>query len=104
MDTSKEYILCAAIWFRIDKVCDHQPMNIKKGLVVCGRRHHNCFGISSQIPETKERSVNDFQPVQGFLTSCDRFVDRKEAGELAFLAGQIEKDLRGSILVSEDLY
>jgi hypothetical protein len=40
--------------------------------------------------------------IQGFLTSDDRFVDRKEAGEIAFKAGQTEC-LR-DCLFSENLY
>ena len=40
--------------------------------------------------------------IQGFLTSDDRFVNRKEAGQIAFDAGQITK--LTECLFSEDLY
>jgi hypothetical protein len=39
---------------------------------------------------------------QGFLTNTDRFVDRKEAGQIAFDAGQIKEETKR--LFSEDLY
>jgi hypothetical protein len=39
---------------------------------------------------------------QGFLTNTNRFVDRKEAGQIAFAAGQTE-ELK-TTLYSEDLY
>jgi len=40
---------------------------------------------------------------QGFLTSADRFVDRREAEDIARLAGQVTH-LVGSVLTSEDLW
>jgi len=39
---------------------------------------------------------------RGFLTSDDRFVDRKEGGQIAFDAGQTAK--LTECLFSEDLY
>ena len=38
----------------------------------------------------------------GFLTSDDKFVDRKEAGKIAFESGQIK--VPNDCLFSEDLY
>jgi len=40
---STPYIICAAIWFKDGNKYSHQPRNVDSGLVVCGRRHHNCF-------------------------------------------------------------
>lgn len=40
--------------------------------------------------------------VQGFLTSKDRFVDRREGGNVAFAANQIPEHT--ICLFSEDLY
>jgi hypothetical protein len=40
--------------------------------------------------------------VQGFLTSDDRFVDRREAAKIALAAGQVKEELK--VLFSEDLY
>ena len=100
--TKDEYIICAAIWFDdgIDTYV-HQPKNIKTGFVVSGRRHHNCFTTIAMLTgPRKDRKY--LKEEQGFLTSKDRFVDRKEAGEIAFKVGQTT-DLR-TCLFSEDLY
>ena len=48
------------------------------------------------------RRLDPIPLTDGFLTSKDRFVERKEAGEIAFKAGQI-KELTGH-LYSEDIY
>jgi hypothetical protein len=39
---------------------------------------------------------------QGFLTNTDRFVEREEAAQIAFEAGQIKQ--HKIVLYSEDLY
>ena len=39
---------------------------------------------------------------QGFITNLDRFVDRKEAAEIAYSSGQINEPVL--TLYSEDLY
>ena len=80
---SKEYIYKAAIRFKTD--------------VVVGRNHAKCL---SKIKPACE---------QGFITregSCyGRFVDRKEALEIAIIAGQkIDKHNPQDELLSEDLY
>ena len=98
MDNKKEYIICAAIHLNMPDDFPHQPINIENGLVVCGRRHHNCFAILFFTNITCEKK----NITQGFLTSKDRFVDRKEAGDIAFKAGQISKVT--DILMSEDIY
>jgi hypothetical protein len=94
----KEYILCAAIWYQDDKEHVHQPKNIETGYVLCGRRHHNCIASLSIFG----KRTNQQKHVQGFITNLDRFVDRKEAGEIAFNSGQILKQT--NCLFSEDLY
>lgn len=93
-----EYVICAAIYFKDEIVHPHQPNNIDTGFVICGRRHHNCF-ISKSLFEFSEIKGRQ---VQGFLTSKDIFLDRKEAGKLAFEAGQIIEPT--DCLFSEDLY
>lgn len=94
-----EYIICAALWYKTDEVFVHQPKNIDKGIVFAGRRHHNCFiPLSIAFPQRDKNSVE-----QGFLTSKDRFVNRQEAAEIAFAAGQIKDEANGC-LFSEDLY
>lgn len=93
-----EYVICAAIYWKDGIVHPHQPKNIESGFVICGRRHHNCF-IAKIMSEFSEA---DGKSVQGFLTSKDRFIDRKEAGQLAFEAKQISEP--NDCLFSEDLY
>jgi len=99
-----ERILCAAIWYNDGKKHVHQPINIETGFVICGRRHHNCIGIADIFGLKITR-----KDVQGFLTSKDRFVDRKEAVPIARSADQIiephlQKSIDDEILFSEDLY
>ena len=99
-----EYILCAAIWFNDNKRYKHQPINIETGFVICGRRHHNCL-ITAFILNGEENFISKLDNnkiIQGFLTNLDQFVDRKEAGEIAFEAGQIFKET--DCLMSENLY
>lgn len=104
MDFKKEYILCSAIWFDDDIKHIHQPKNIETGFVLCGRRHHNCIGLLEIINKrTADFVINGKRKyIQGFLTSLDRFVDRKEGGKIAYDAKQTNK-LEKS-LFSEDLY
>ena len=102
---STPYIICAAIWFKDGKKHKHQPRNIDSGFVVAGRRHHNVFLTAFELNGGKKieglNEINE-RAVQGFLTSDDRFVDRKEGGQIAFDAGQTAK--LTECLFSEDLY
>jgi hypothetical protein len=96
-----EYIICSAIWFNDSKVDYlHQPKNVNEGFVICGRRHHNCFLTRGFIKGVELKDYKEI--VQGFLTNTDRFVDRKEAGKIAFDANQIKQQTER--LFSEDLY
>lgn len=88
----KERILCAAIWYRDEKKYSHQPRNIETGFVVSGHRHSNIISIIYELTGRKTKS----DATQGFLTSCNRFVDRKEAAKI-FLSDK-------EVLFSEDLY
>jgi len=94
-----EYIICAAIHVDDGLKHQHQPKNIKTGIVLCGRRHHNIIYNFNALVFGKLKSKDENQ---GFLTSKDRFVDRKEAGEIAFAAKQIPEPTK--CLFSEDLY
>lgn len=108
----REYILCAANHYDDGQEPIHQPINIKSGFVVCGRRHHNCIGTFAQImgfPYSAEAERLSETEIQGFLTNTDRFVDRLEAFEIAKVADQIHGPNKGRIsidigLTSEDLY
>jgi hypothetical protein len=105
----KEYILCAAVWYKDIKlkkdIPQVLPKNCDRGLVVLGHRHGQAMWTMSCL--TGLRSVENAddgvgEHKQGFLTNTNRFVDREEGGQIAFAAGQT-KDLR-TTLYSEDLY
>ena len=96
-----EYILCAAIWFDDGKEYRLQPYNVTSGIVFCGWRHGCIFAqIGGTVSDRHELGI--FEKEQGFLTSHNRFVGRKEAAEIAFREGQVDKLLPR--LFSEDLY
>ncbi len=100
-ETPPEYILCAAIHFDDGKENRYQPSNINSGLVLCGWRHGTIFPqIGGLVIE--RRNLGVINEIQGFLTSKNRFVERKEAGEIAYKAGQISEP--NDYLFSEDLY
>jgi hypothetical protein len=97
-----ERILCAAIHYDINSPLRvHQPKNIKGGFVICGYRHHNIIATYNIL--TGGNTKNE---IQGFLTSTGRFVDRKEAFNIARDANQFFKGVvsHHSELYSEDLY
>jgi len=100
-DNRPEDIRCAAIYYNDGKEYPHQPRNIDSGYVLCGLRHHNCFVMRNDINDGKSRN-NRRGNIQGFLTSKDRFVTRKEAAQIAFNVGQIAEPV--DVLFSEDLY
>ena len=109
---NKEFIICAANYYNDFVEHDFSPKNIIYGFVICGRRHHNCISIFAQMygfPYSKEIQKLRSTEVQGFLTNTDRFVDRKEAYDIAFKADQIIGPNKGHStnnigLTSEDLY
>ena len=116
----KEFILCAAIWYQDGKKHNDQPENIDNGFVICGRRHNNCYSVIEALSKHDknirlsvdkiENSMTDeqYKKHHGFITSMDRYVDRKEAYEIAKLNDQIKfvKDSSDEykILISESLY
>jgi hypothetical protein len=100
----KEYILCAAIWYKDGVQHVHQPKNIHRGFVICGRRHHNIIATAAILEQSSNSGCE-----QGFITNLDRYVDRKEAYKIAFKADQIKGPNKGQSensigLTSEDLY
>lgn len=101
----KEYILCAANHYDDGKEMVHGPKNIESGFVICGRRHHNCISIFAKMvgfPYDDNGHALMRTERQGFLTNTDRFVEREEAAQIAFEAGQIKQ--HKIVLFSEDLY
>jgi hypothetical protein len=105
-----EYILCAAIWYKDlpmkrPEVLENRgfrPYNVDRGVVVSGWRHGNCIYQMVAITGLRSIPAEAGEEIQGFLTSKNRFVDRKEAGEIAFANGQTD-ELK-TTLYSEDLY
>jgi hypothetical protein len=109
IDNTKEYILCAAIWFDDGIVHAHQPINIDIGIVMMGFRHCNCFAsIGGLVKERLDAGIHE--KAQGFLTSLNRFVTREEAAEIALSQGQFANDFeksdveRSHYLFSESIY
>lgn len=115
----EEFILCAAIWVNDGKIHKEQPINIKTGFVVCGRRHNNCYrtikaivGDNSLPNEIRDlinsMSIEEARRHQGFITSNDRYVNRKEGWKIAKSMGQIQfgpiLDNEAAELISENLY
>lgn len=104
-DWEKEKILCSAIWYDIDSDRYEMtlPENKDRGLMITGLRHHNCIAIShSMLPNINK----NYDSIQGFLTSHNRFVDREEGYNIAVEADQtIQKNNMGKdTLYSEDLW
>ena len=96
-----EKILCAAIWFKDFEAAVHAPVNINKGLVLCGYRHNH---ISSQMTVLYKKHLLDCGAyVHGFLTSAGRFVDRKQGAIIFANTGGVLGFMNDE-LFSEDLY
>ena len=72
---TNEYILCAAIKFNYT--------------ILMGRCHSDCMTNATYI--WNDPNMKIFQSQQGFFTSNDRFVGRKEAAEIAYLNGQTKE-------------
>lgn len=100
----EERILCAAIWYKNAESAPHQPINIDKGVVMSGWRH--CCIIAAvkgmfNLRTTKFGEDAVGESVQGFITSKNRFLDRREAYKL-FIEQGFEPEFEQ--LYSEDLY
>jgi hypothetical protein len=106
-----ETILCAAIWFKdlptlVDDIPSNllRPTNCDRGIVFCGHRHPHC--LYQMIALTGKYSHTVGESIQGFLTNLNRFVDRREAFDIAESANQLNDRNRFNdrTLFSEDLY
>ena len=85
-NASREVVICSAV------VADD-------GMIYRGHRHNNCINLI--------REVGKKPGEQGFITSLNRFVDRKEAYKIQIEAGIESRDgYHHSLgeLFSEDLY
>lgn len=104
---NKERILCAAIWYKDFEAPYHNVTNIDSGVVLCGYRHAHIIGQLVSVAGKRtcsNKGVVDCSGefVQGFLTSKNRFIDRKEAHKLFVELGG-KPDFKDE-LYSEDLY
>lgn len=102
-----EWILCAAIHFDDGIKHQHMPSGIETGIVICGRRHNNCYSILAALKGIQAHVGKCGRDAQGFITSHDRYVGRKEGYKIARAAGQLLLDLGDGEdmgLISENLY
>lgn len=79
------------------EICICAAIKMESGLIIRGQRHDDC--ILTAIKMKLDERVT--QAKQGFLTSNNRFVDRKEA---MIIMKKLFPGLKGDILFSEDLY
>lgn len=92
-----EKILCAAVWFDTWRKPHHQPINISSWYVACGFRHCSAICQGKNNPSDEKE--------QGFLTSKNRFVDRREGFDIAEKAKQLNDNPKHwRVLYSENLY
>lgn len=91
-----EFIICAAI--------RHEDT----GKIYYGHRHNHCIDASNgELSWTLNRQeISKIKRTQGYITNKNRFVDRKEALQIALANNQVIdiKQIRGNELYSEDLY
>ena len=99
MDKAKEYVLCAAIWFKDFPKAVHSPLNIDKGIVLCGHRHGHIIGQLVSMTGKRMGEAGEYE--EGFITNKNNFLDRKQARELFVSCGG-EPEFEE--LYSEDLY
>ena len=128
IDNSKEYILCAAIWYKDNTEAPRGMIaqNISSGVVIGQWRHGNCINVRATNPLWNARKIAEmkgedsdniltyedtkkhFEEVDGFITSEGRFVDRWQAMELAYNAGQVDekrakkKNYNGPVFTSKE--
>lgn len=96
-----EYVMCAANWVDDGIEYTFKPFNISTGRVFSGHRHPQIFELTRDLYPFSEWGE---KIEQGFLTTKNRFLTRKEALELVKENGQLTKPLLGGVLTSEDLW
>jgi len=99
----EERILCAAIWYKEFERPTHRPINTPGGVVVCGFRHPHIVGQINSLTGKRAVKPEVGEYIDGFLTSKNRFVDRKEAAKIHIANGGTLKYSKDQ-LFSEDLY
>ena len=88
---NSEFVICSAI-------------ATQSGRIIRGHRHHDCIRTALGMGD---KLMPNTPAAQGFITSCNRFVNREEALQLQEAAGI--KPAHGGqyhtqCLFSEDLY
>ena len=114
IDTSKEWVLCAAIWYKDGTEAPKGMIaqNIDTGVVIGQWRHGNVINIRATNPIWNKKTlqerldresqdvpmrISDEKPdveydhVDGFLTSKGNFVDRWQGMKIAYEAGQVDE-------------
>ena len=92
----KEFILCASLKFGEN--------------IISGHRHSDCYAVIMNLFPNMSDDELPKREDQGFLTSLNRFVDRKEGWIIAKENNQIQwgveasDDNDESQLISENLY
>lgn len=111
IDNTKEYIACSAIYYDDGNIYPYQNIyGIKSGFVIgCFRHSTNPFPqnpyFGGKENDLEFPTKNTCCKVhQGFITSYGRYVDRKEALEIAIKANQVKKEECGPQLYSEDIF
>jgi hypothetical protein len=88
----KEKILCSAIHYVDDYGYIDQPINVKKGFVICGFNHNVCRTMSKAIIDYEHReSLSSI--ICGYITNRNRFVNKIEAKDIAREANQISRKI-----------
>ena len=68
--------------------------------ILCGRRHNEIFKLMSDLHIEYDKETVE----QGFMTSDDKFVDRRIAVYVARAASQVSQDFSANMLFSEDIW
>lgn len=91
-----EFIICSAVQL------------VESGKIYYGHRHDQCNNsMNGELSWTMNRQeISKVKKIQGFVTSKNRFVDRKEALKIALENNQVldKTQIRGDNLYSEDIY
>lgn len=105
-----EYILCSAIWYKDlslkQQLPNMNPINIDKGIVLCGFRHLQCVRQLNNLTGLRSVRSEVGEYIQGFLTSENLFVNRAKGLQIAIASKQVEeyKTIHNNHLFSEDLW
>ena len=114
IDNTKEYILCAAIWYQDGTEAPRGfiAQNIDSGVVIGQYRHGNVINVRATNPlwnakklqqrhdcDRSEGHLTEDGPdllmphVDGFITSQGNFVDRWQAAKIAMDCGQLSESV-----------